>query len=106
MENEDKVLPIKLSYENEQTNKYVNGAFGALSGNGEFILNFYIERPSDPSKGQVTIHKDGTVDNSYDDIGVERIVHTRLVMSIDTARSIQEWIKRNVDAASSQGHSK
>lgn len=87
--------------------KYANGILGHVTGmGGDIVINFYFESPQYPNKFTLNeIDHDGNLNEVFeknDDIDISRQVFSGVVMNLDTAKSLYEWLGKNIDIAESK----
>ena len=74
---------------------YTNGAFGGVTPRGEIHIHFYSERNPVPKEAVASIEKkDGSIKKIEEITGsdVIRLVQASLVMDVNTAVSIRNWL--------------
>ena len=99
----NKTFTGKIIYKPDLDQKYVNGAFGSVNANGDFVINFFFEAPNNPDTFSILIDENtNAVQNFADAEGSTKIVHTQIVMTVKVAESIQAWMKTNVELFNSQ----
>ena len=73
---------------------------------GDIVINFYFENPQYPNKFTLNeIDNDGNLNEVFeknDDIDISRQVFSGVVMNLDTAKSLYEWLGKNIDIAESK----
>ncbi len=100
-------LPEKISFKyifSEDYNPiYVNGAYGGLTSHREIVVNFFFERNGLPYSQTQKVNKDGTLgppeatkpeDN---DTSFVRVIETGIIMNIDTAKKIRDWLDEKIN---------
>ena len=81
---------------------YSNGAYGGGTPNGEIIINFYLERQPIPYSEIRQIDETGQLSDEVilepagHDINVVRYVSTGVVLSLEKAKSIHEWLGHHI----------
>lgn len=100
---EDKGIKFKYKFPKEYNPKYANGAIGGISTNGEIIVNFYLERQGLPYSITNEIDSEGNVGmeiarepKDYDS-SIIRYVDTGVVLSLNSAKKIHEWLGRHIE---------
>lgn len=82
---------------------YCTGAYGGISPQGDIIANFYLERMPIPKSLTHELNDDGSlgeiVQTSPDDLSqkVIRYVSAGVVLNESNARSICDWLRRQLD---------
>jgi len=81
---------------------HVSGVFGGIAPRAELAVNVYSERPPIPTRISHFVEADGTVGpellserRSRD--AIIREVEVCLMMDLDTAAALHEWLGRHVD---------
>lgn len=88
----------KIIYtDNSQTN-YVNGAFGSINQNGDFIINFFFEQPDNISNFTINFDENNIPNQIFNDNGIVKTVLSKIVLNVNTAKSIAQWINTNIEA--------
>lgn len=106
----DKPEKIKFKYifKDDYNPKYVNGAFGGISPQGEIVLNFYLERVALP-RSQTYSVKEGMVlseiteEREPGDHGtsVVRFVENGIVLDLAHAEDIHRWLGEHIKSLKS-----
>lgn len=90
---------FSIIYTDEPTFKYANGAFGSVNGNGDLTINFYVDRPKNYENFSLKMNeKTNQLDQVFNEEDIIREVHTRVIVNINTAKSLADWIGNNVKA--------
>ncbi|SFJ25798.1 hypothetical protein SAMN02910355_1831 [Terrisporobacter glycolicus] len=81
--------------------KFVNGIFGGTTvNNQEVILNFYFENIALPESYELEIDEDGNIlktDFFTNEDGMNRKVEAGVIMNLDTAKSLYEWLGSTIN---------
>ena len=79
------------------TEKYANGAFGGFNGK-DFLFNFFVEKQGIPHQFEVNLNDNGQV-VGINNIGASRVreVHTSIIVNYEVAKSIHEWLGKNLE---------
>lgn len=82
---------------------YINGAYGGVTPKGEIVANFYLERHPLPYTEAVTIDESGRIAGPVQitepqghDANVLRYVSTGVVMNLESAKLLQEWLDQQI----------
>lgn len=89
-------------YSNNFKIEYANGILGNITGMGkDIIINFYFEKPQYPTKFTLHTQEEGILNEIYEGITLDvvREVLGGVVLNIDTAKSLYEWLGRNIEEA-------
>jgi hypothetical protein len=90
---------LSIVYTDEPTFKYANGAFGSVNGNGDLTINFYVDRPKNYETFTLRMNEQTKqLEQVFDGDDTIREVHTRIILNINTAKSVAEWIENNLKA--------
>jgi hypothetical protein len=97
----DKPEKIKFKYifKDDYNPKYVNGAFGGISPQGEIVINFYLERVALP-RSQTYAFNQGMVlkeianerEPGDHETSVVRFVENGIVLDLAHAEDIHRWL--------------
>jgi hypothetical protein len=98
MENPDKIK-YKFKFEENYNPKYVNGAYGGMTGKGEFVVHFYLERMGLPLSTSYEVDANGkmsqeTMEVKPDDHGssLVRFIQNGIIMDYNTAKAVHAWL--------------
>ncbi len=99
----DGPTPIKIKYvfNDEYNPKYVNGAYGGVTPQGDLVLNFYFERLPIPNSVTHIINDDGTLGeitaiHPQESI-VIRYIQNGVILNLNSARQLQMWLSEKID---------
>ena len=98
-------IRFKYIFEDDYNPKYVNGAFGGVSPQGEIIVNFYLERIPLPYEDHHELYSDGHISQiksrKPDDFEgtMIRYIQSGIVVSLEQAKSIQAWLGSKIEEA-------
>lgn len=104
---QDNKYPHRIRYEYEFEPKtrlnLAHGVWGGINPQGEVELNFYTESDKMPPFSERIVAPDGSFGHEMapydDDVRViTRSIHSRVVLSYHTARSVLEWLEDKVEA--------
>jgi hypothetical protein len=98
-------LEFKYKFRSDYNPVYINGAYGGVSPRGELIVSFYLERAPVPNcekreliatpegikVGEIPIMEPTNYDHT-----LVRFVEAGIVMNLDTAESVANWILEKV----------
>ncbi len=80
--------------------KYVNGAFGGPSPKGEIKIDFFIDHMEAPDLLVHTIMPGGKmgdeIERKPDQQSVTRELQVGIIMHLNEAKSIHEWLARHI----------
>jgi hypothetical protein len=90
---------------------YADGVFGGLSPSGMITMSFFNERVPLPTRIEHYVTEDGRVggeDRSARQTrqGIVREVETEIVMTIDGARTLHEWLGERIKAVDERAKTK
>lgn len=94
--NNDKVMYL---YDEDFKTSYINGAFGAFSAKGDFVMNLFYEGIKSPDETTIEVLPDGNIAENFnlESKKITRKVEASVVMNIETAKSICQWLQENID---------
>ncbi len=91
--------------------QYAHGVWGGLNPHGEIEISFYHESDLPPEQAVQQIGPDGLPGAELPQIDedcarhIERRIHTRILMSYDTARALQDWLDERISELDSEAAS-
>lgn len=95
-------IKCKYIFDDAYNPKYVNGAQGGISPQGEIVVNFYLERSALPNSQTFSFDGKNLGD---DDIAAEpkdlknsfvRVIENGVVMNYQTAKAIHKWLGEHI----------
>lgn len=95
-------ITFKYIFEDDYNPVYINGAFGGINPQGEIVANFYLERIALPNSTTHNIGADGIISEAIKkdpedlDDSCVRFVQSGIVLNLDTAKQIRDWLDRNI----------
>lgn len=95
-------IKFKYVFSEDYNPVYCNGAYGGVATQGEIIANFYLERMPLPKSLTHEINPDGSlsgvVETDPDDLGTKviRYVTSGIILNEASAKSIYEWLGRQI----------
>jgi len=99
--------PARIRYEYEHAPEarlqYAHGVWGGINPQGEIEINFYVEGDRMPAFSERLIAPDGSFGHemapSDDNVRtIVRRVHSKVIVSYQTARALLDWLEDKVDA--------
>jgi hypothetical protein len=107
MEKPEKIK-FKYIFKDDYNPKYVNGAFGGISPQGEIVVNFYLERVALP-RSQTYSVKEGMVLSEITDerepgdheTSMVRFVENGIVLDLAHAEDIYRWLGEHIKSLKS-----
>lgn len=100
---EEKTIKFHYIFKEDYNPVYCNGAYGGVTATGEIIANFYLERMPIPESMTFPINENGLLGEMKEveplDLNAKiiRFVSTGVVLSEEGARSIYEWLGKQID---------
>ena len=100
-------MPGRIKYEYKDADKaplhYAHGVWGGINPHGEIEMNIYTESDKMPAHSERIVHADGSVGpemvvEDEETKTIVRTVHTKVVVSYETARAVIEWLEEKVQA--------
>lgn len=105
-------VKFKYKFPEDYNPVYINGAQGGISPRGEIIINFYLERSPIPYEESIVFDEGGVsvgrpVVTSPEDFSTNiiRYVSSGVVMSLEGARGVHEWLGRHIEHLEQLKHS-
>lgn len=105
MNSSSKEIICKYLFENNYSPVYINGAHGGVNSRGEIVVHFYLERQALPYSLTLKVDEDGYVKN--DEIlktepeelenSFVRHVSNGVVMNLQTAKLIKDWLSGHIE---------
>lgn len=99
---DNRQIEFKYVFSEDYNPIYCNGAYGGVATQGEIIVNFYLERMPLPKSLTHEINPDGSlsgvVETDPSDLGskVIRYVNSGIILNEASAKSIYEWLGRQI----------
>jgi len=98
MKKKNKIIS-KYIFKDDYNPKYINGAFGGIGPQGEFIVNFYLERVALPNSQTFEI-QEGNVFSEIEserkpadhEQSLVRVVENGIIMDYQHAKEIHRWL--------------
>jgi ssDNA-specific exonuclease RecJ len=96
-------IKSKYIFKDQYNPKYVNGAQGGISPQGEIIINFYLERNALPVSQtyQIESGKVATkeIESEPSDLNNSfvRVVENGVIMNYQTAKEIYKWLGNHIE---------
>lgn len=99
---DENIVNFKYKFSEVYNPVYINGAYGGIGPRGELEVNFYLERQPIPYTEVHPIDKDGKLGarvaikpEDHTDT-IIRFVTTGIVMNLETAKTIHQWLGNNI----------
>lgn len=101
---------LKIRYIKDKQGQplYINGATGGLTPKGEISVSFFSDVPRIPDSQEFNLDNTGRVIGEIksedsaslkvDDISIDRHLTTEVFFSVQTAKDLQAWLGRQIDA--------
>ena len=88
---------------------YAHGVWGGINPQGEIEINFYVEGDKMPEYSERLIAPDGSFGHEIasGDANVRTIVrqvHSKVVVSYQTARALLDWLEDKIEALDVEEH--
>lgn len=97
-------LNFKYKFPEDYNPVYSNGVYGGIAPQGEIVLNFYFERQPLPYAETIQLSEDGkpldgkVTKPENHDLNVIRYVSSGVVLSLESAKSIHDWLGHKIKA--------
>jgi hypothetical protein len=102
--------PEKVTFHYLKTGSYrtyhVDGIFGGITPNGKLYAEIFIQRATTPQTTEQEINLDGTLGNETDRTGkkgIVREIEAGLIMDMETARVLRNWIDSKIQEFEKMG---
>lgn len=98
-------FPEEISFDYLKSNYYreilVTGAQGGLTPRGNIQMTVFAERQPIPNQTVHGVNEDGRIGNEIKEKrltrqSIIRSVESTLIMDLDTAKNIMNWLKKNI----------
>jgi hypothetical protein len=95
-------IRFTYSYANEYIPKYANGTIGSFTPDGEFVIEFYLERPKPIDKQEFYLENNGHLGEAIDDesdngyLEITRHIVTGVILHQDTAMELYKLISKQL----------
>lgn len=90
-------MKVKINYAADFNTEYINGAFGGFNSKGDFVMNLFYENIMLPKESKLIV-VDGNVKEEFvTPESIERDVISSISMSLETAKSIRDWLSANIE---------
>lgn len=98
--------PSRVRYEYSQDPdcrlQYAHGVWGGINPQSEIEVNFYVESDKLPMFSQRAVDPDGRfgdeeVPFDEEERVISRHIHTRVLLSYDTALALKRWLEEKID---------
>ncbi|MDR3358430.1 MAG: hypothetical protein LBN96_06220 [Desulfovibrio sp.] len=105
-------MPSKIRYsfrlEPKARLQTAHGVWGGVNSQGEIEMNFYYESEALPPFVEQIVEPDGALGSEFipedEELReVTRHIHTRVLLSYNTARGVLEWLEEQLDALEEEG---
>lgn len=94
-------LTFKYIHPDGLRDYYVNGAWGGITPRKEIHMHLYSERHPIPKLAIHKVKQDGSLEKEDKmELGgdIVRLIQASVIMNIDTAISLRDWLTRMVDS--------
>ncbi len=98
-----KKIKCKYIFSDKYNPKYINGAQGGISPQGEIVINFYMERNALPNSQTYQIESDNIaskeIESEPSDLknSFVRIIENGVIMNYQSAKEIHKWLGKHID---------
>ncbi|QNM84624.1 hypothetical protein H9W90_10490 [Polaribacter pectinis] len=96
-------IKSKYIFKDSYNPKYVNGAQGGISPQGEIVINFYLERNALPISQTYQIENDKVapkeIESEPSDLNNSfvRVIENGVIMNYQSAKEIYKWLGNNIE---------
>ncbi len=96
-------IKYKYVFTDDYNPRYVNGAHGGVNTKGEFVINFFLERPALPKSETFQVDDDGKLQDRIasepEDLqsSIVRFVETGVVLHLEQAKELHSWMTKHID---------
>ncbi|MEQ6376305.1 hypothetical protein RZN25_05630 [Bacillaceae bacterium S4-13-56] len=108
---EEVFINFKYKFPEDYNPFYSNGAYGGINPRGEIVMNFYFERNPIPYEEKRFINEKGEfigepeLEPENHKTNVIRYVSTGVVMNLDSAKSLYDWLGKHIDTLEKEDQS-
>ncbi len=102
MEKPEKIK-FKYIFQEDYNPKYVNGAFGGISPQGEIVVNFYMERVAIPRSQTYQFSEDKVLEEISEERepgdherSVVRVIENGVILDLAHAEDIHRWLGEHI----------
>lgn len=88
---------VKINYADDFNTVYVNGAFGGFNNKGDFVMNLFYENIMLPKESKLFVKDNNVMEEFIVPEIIERDVVSSISMSLETAKSIRDWLNANIE---------
>lgn len=100
-------INFKYKFPEDYNPTYINGAFGGATPKGEIVANFFLERQAIPYEESQNVDGFGriipTKNETVEEIDVVRYVSTGVVLSLESAKDIYNWLGSHIQQLEMEG---
>ena len=100
---EENKITFKYKYNDDYNPVYINGAYGGVTSKNEIVINYFLGRSPIPKETTQKINSDGSLNERISFVPEDfqniiiRYVSTGVIMNLDTAKSIYNWLGNNIE---------
>ncbi len=97
-----KKVKCKYIFNESYNPKYVNGAHGGLTPQGEFVINFYLERSALPNSQTFSLIENRLDNEEINSEPIDlnnsfvRVIENGVLMNYQTAKAIHKWLGEHI----------
>ena len=98
-------LTFKYIFDDAYNPTFANGVYGGVTPSGELVLNFYLERHALPDRVTHEVTSEGRLGEELDrkpddhEKSLVRFVGPGVVLTLDGARSVHQWLQKQIERA-------
>lgn len=102
-------INFKYIFPDEYNPVYANGVFGGVSPQGEIVVNFFFERNPIPYSETRNVDDNGQltevikIDPQEHDTNVLRVISNGVILNLQSAKAINEWLTGKIIELESRG---
>ena len=95
-------LKYKYIFPDDYNPPYANGCYGGVTTKGEIVANFFFERMALQKSITYEVIDNATIGEMIDydpkPLPVIRFITSGVTLSLDAAKTIRDWLDRNIDS--------
>ncbi len=98
-------ISFKYKFQENYNPVYTNGVYGGFNASGDLVANFFFERSPIPREEVFDIYSGKPIEPDISDVPIPSIIRsiqTGIVINLDTAKVIRDWLDTHINKAEAQ----